>query len=43
MKTNLSKCVAFLFLILLSVSFSCNRENSISPDPDGGAVGTNKW
>ncbi|MGV3604636.1 MAG: hypothetical protein ACO1N1_25655 [Dyadobacter fermentans] len=38
MKTTLSKCVAFLFLLVLSVSFSCNRENNISPDPDGGPL-----
>ncbi|WP_353719860.1 hypothetical protein [Dyadobacter sp. 676] len=38
MKTNLSKCLAFLFLVVLSVSFSCNRENNISPDPDGGPL-----
>ncbi|MDR6806949.1 hypothetical protein J2Y45_004141 [Dyadobacter sp. BE34] len=38
MKTHLSKCVAFLFLIVLSISFSCNRENNISPDPDNGPL-----
>jgi hypothetical protein len=38
MKTNLSKSIAFLFLIVLSVSFSCNRENNILPDPDGGPL-----
>lgn len=38
MKTNLSKCVAFLFLVVLSVSFSCNRENNIPPGPEGGPL-----
>lgn len=38
MKTNFSKCLPFLFLIVLSVSFSCNRENNISPDLDGGPL-----
>lgn len=42
MKTNLSTCVAFLFLFVLAVSFSCNRENNISPDPhEGPLVQTN--
>lgn len=38
MKTNLSTCFAFLFLVVLSISFSCNRENNISPGPDGGPL-----
>jgi hypothetical protein len=38
MKTHLSKCVAFLFLTVLFISFSCNRENNISPDPDNGPL-----
>jgi hypothetical protein len=38
MKTILSKFAVFLFLVVLSVSFSCNRENNISPDPDAGPL-----
>ncbi|MGG7665194.1 hypothetical protein [Dyadobacter sp. BHUBP1] len=38
MKTNLSKCLAFLYLAILAVSFSCNRENNISPNPDEGLL-----
>ena len=34
MKTNFSKCLTFLFLLVLSASLSCNRENNISPGPD---------
>ncbi|MHA4741242.1 hypothetical protein [Dyadobacter sp. MSC1_007] len=38
MKTNLSKCVWLLLVFLLSVSFACNRENNISPGPDGSPL-----
>jgi len=38
MKTNLSKFLAFLYLAVLAVSFSCNRENNISPNPDEGLL-----
>lgn len=38
MKTKFSKCLTFLFVAVLSVSFSCNRENNIAPEPDGGPM-----
>lgn len=34
MKTNFSKCLAFVFLSVMAISFSCNREDKVAPEPE---------
>jgi hypothetical protein len=38
MKTQFSQRITLLFLFVLAISFSCNRENNVAPGPDLGLL-----